>query len=99
MKARLPTGCRVIVAGALVLAAVTGAGWLMAEDGDEPTTEEALSQWQHLALTHDGKDLGGGDLARQINEVGRKGWELVSVETYTESGTTTKTVFFFKKPL
>jgi hypothetical protein len=66
-----------------------------------PTPSEADSKaWQHLAFEHDGGSVTGDrELGRKINELGRGGWELVDVETVTEAGTTSKTVFYFKKPL
>ena len=66
----------------------------------EGVRKHSPPRWRHLALTHAGKgDLADGDLATRINKLGEDGWELVSVESFTESGTTTKTVFFFKKQL
>jgi hypothetical protein len=56
--------------------------------------------WQHLAFEHEGRSVTGDrELARKINELGRGGWELLDVETFMESGSTIKMVFFFKKPL
>ena len=55
--------------------------------------------WQHLALTHNLGETPKSELAASINKLGREGWELVSVGNIAESGTTTKTVFYFKKPL
>ncbi|MEQ1860446.1 MAG: hypothetical protein ABMA13_10965 [Chthoniobacteraceae bacterium] len=60
----------------------------------------ARPQWEHLAFTH---DLRGGSkdpgIARKIVALGKEGWELVSVANFTESGTTTKTTYYFKRRL
>lgn len=55
--------------------------------------------WQHLALTNVISETPKSELAANINKLGREGWELVCVDGIEESGTTTKTVFYFKKPL
>lgn len=68
--------------------------WAQDRGGAKPR----VSQWQHLALTH---VIGspGSELANQINQAGREGWELVSVGNIMEAGNTSRTVFYFKKPL
>ena len=57
------------------------------------------SGWVHCALTYTIGETPQSELASGINKLGREGWELVSVGNITESGTTTKIVFYFKKPL
>jgi hypothetical protein len=58
------------------------------------------TKWQHLALQHDAsKPFSTPDLARQINKLGEEGWEMVNVLNFQEEGTTTKTVYYFKRPL
>lgn len=59
----------------------------------------AATAWQHLALTQTLGETPAEELARNINKLGREGWELVSVGNIAQAGTTTKTVFYFKKPL
>jgi len=54
--------------------------------------------WQHLALNA-GTSTKDSDLARKINELGRKGWELVTVTPISKNGTTGTLIYFFKKPL
>ncbi len=42
--------------------------------------------------------FGGADTSRKIVQPGSDGWELVDVETVVKGGTTTKVVYFFKRP-
>ena len=66
---------------------------------DRPAARGGRGQhWHHLALQHDlTKGIADAELTQQINQLGRDGWELVDVETFTRDGTTQKTVFFFKR--
>lgn len=61
---------------------------------------EAVAQgWEHLAMPVAADDaLGGPETSRKINQLGNDGWELVDVETFTKDGSTTKLVYFFKRP-
>jgi len=54
------------------------------------------ASWRHLALT--AKESDRADLARQINQLGADGWELVDVENFVSGGETVKSVYYFKKP-
>jgi len=89
---------RTLLLGLMMLCCAIIAMQVLAEDhGNE--IKPATAAWQHLALTHPLGDAPKSELARSINKLGREGWELVSVANIAESGTTTKTVFYFKKPL
>jgi len=83
----------------IALCAVAAATVFAAEDKHTDGHGPAVVKWQHLALTHDVKTGVPRELARQINKLGRDGWQLVTVENTCNAGTTTKTVFYFKKPL
>ena len=81
-----------------VLAVATAT--LLARDPKKEDKAASITGWQHLAMTHALKGgMAGDELARRIVKLGRDGWELVSVEGISEAGTTTKTVYYFKRPL
>lgn len=81
----------------LFCAVVTMQGW--AQDRSRPVSVTSGKGWQHLALTNTIGATNERDLAKNINNLGKDGWELVSVGHITQSGTTTETIFYFKKPL
>ncbi len=69
-------------------------------DAPAPNEAKAAMKWQHLALTHDSREFGGNaKLARQINQLGEEGWEMFNVLNFQNDGTTTKTIYHFKRPL
>ncbi len=72
---------------------------VLAQEVNRDEMKPLTTGWQHLALTHMIGETPKAELARSINKLGREGWEMVSVGNIIESGTTTKTVFYFKKPL
>ena len=55
------------------------------------------ASWEHLAMPHDGNDLGGG-LGKQIIRLGDEGWQLVCVTPVNDHGTTEKMIYYFKRP-
>lgn len=58
------------------------------------------TQWEHCAFAHDLRgDQTNAETARTIVNLGKEGWELVSVARFTEGGTTTKTTYYFKRRL
>lgn len=57
------------------------------------------TQWEHLALPFKGADVTRQPaLSGQIVKLGAEGWQLVSVSTVVEDGTTVKHVMYFKRP-
>lgn len=72
---------------------------VLAQEVNRGEMKPLTTEWQHLALTHTIGETPRAELARNINKLGREGWEMVSVGNIIESGTTTKTIFYFKKPL
>ncbi len=91
---RSPTRSQVLF-GAMFLIVAVGIFSMTASGQDE--TELNVAQWEHLALTHNGADL-GGDLGTQIIRLGNQGWEMVCVTPVAKEGTTTKTIYYFKRP-
>lgn len=83
----------------LFLGAVVAEKTLAADAKTKPKPDSS-AQWEHLALMHEiGARFPDADLSKRIIQLGGDGWELVSVENFSESGTTVKTGFFFKRPL
>jgi hypothetical protein len=87
-----------IAVSMVICLAVVSFAALFAQNAEPERPAAGTVRWQHLALTHDAKQ-GATDqpLGRQINQLGRDGWELVDVETVTQEGTTVRTVFYFKR--
>ncbi|MHC4116837.1 MAG: hypothetical protein ACYSWO_04950 [Planctomycetota bacterium] len=94
VRVRLLLLCSVIC-----ICAIAAVKVLAADYGNSGGLRPA-AKWQYLALTHNvGPGSANDDLGRNITKLGQEAWELVSVENFTESGTTTKTVYYFKKQL
>ncbi|MEZ5328272.1 MAG: hypothetical protein R3F19_24770 [Verrucomicrobiales bacterium] len=92
----------------LCLSVVCAVGILTvyAQDSDEPSrpsprgAERDLIKWQHLAMeSRADMPLSDAEFARKINDLGGKGWELVTVVPFTKDGTTSKSVYYFKRPM
>ncbi len=97
IKDRIKT--RIVLLGVMIVLFIVITMQVSAEDQRKDETKASAKMWQHLALTNTIGDTPKSELGRSINKLGREGWELVSVGNINESGTTTKTVFYFKKPL
>ena len=71
-----------------------------AAEPSTPDSKPAVGRWEHLALT---QDLQAGqthdDVGPKIVQLGREGWEMVSVANLMVNGTTTKTIYYFKRRL
>ena len=73
---------------------------LWSQDDPKVASGGAQAGWQHLALAHPAdKDWDDRELAKQINKLGREGWEMFSVLNFDKGGTTSNTIYYFKKPL
>ncbi|MBT5706461.1 DUF4177 domain-containing protein [bacterium] len=81
----------------MILFSVAIYSWAQApSDSASPLKKQA---WEHLAFEHKGHSIqGDSKLARQINQLGDDGWELVDVEMTTRSGASFGKIFFFKRP-
>jgi hypothetical protein len=90
---------RILLLGLIFLFCTMIAMQALARDQSEDTRKASGTGWQHLALTYKIGETPETDLAKEINKLGREGWEMVAVGDIIASGTTTQTVFYFKKPL
>ena len=90
---------RVLLPAILIILCTIIAVQVLAQSANRNEIKPQTKSWQHLALTNVIGQTPKSELARNINKLGREGWEMVSVGNIVESGTTTKTIFYFKKPL
>jgi hypothetical protein len=90
---------RILLPAIIIILCTIIAVQVLAQGANRDETKPQTKSWQHLALTNVIGQTPKSELARNINKLGREGWEMVSVGNIVESGTTTKTIFYFKKPL
>jgi hypothetical protein len=87
-----------IAVSVMICIGIALAAGLSAQNAGPVAPAAPAERWQHMALGTDiGERISDPGLSRQINRLGDEGWELVDVENITRNGTTTKTVYFFKK--
>jgi hypothetical protein len=93
MNSKSLTLCVVLGLAIVLMLSIAGQGTSKAAG------ETGVKQWEHLAMTVEAENgFGGADTSRKIVQLGSDGWELVDVETVAKDGTTTKVVYFFKRP-
>jgi hypothetical protein len=91
--------CKVLLPGIMIILCTIIAVQVLAQEANRDKKKSLTTRWQHLALTNVIGETPKSELARNINKLGREAWEMVSVGNIIESGTTTKTIFYFKRPL
>jgi hypothetical protein len=73
--------------------------WSAQSSRSAAATAEAMQSWEHMAMTVDATDApGDAETSRRIVQFGGEGWELVDVETIVKGGSTTRLIYFFKRP-
>ena len=83
----------------MVCLSILLAAGLAAQNAESETTSAETTRWQHLALSRGAREgLSDAEHSRRIVQLGNEGWELVDVESITKDGTTTQTVYYFKRP-
>ena len=94
MKTRVLPLC-----GMICICAIVAAKVLAAEDGNDAVKSSAV-KWQYLAFKSKIEpDSPTAEAGKTITKLGSEGWELVGIENHSEAGTTTKTVYYFKRRL
>jgi hypothetical protein len=93
MKSRTLSLLAVVVSVALLSFSIAG------RNVESAPPDATRRSWQHLAFPVDAdKGVGDAEVSRKIVQLGDEGWELVGVGTFQKDGTTTKLVYFFKRP-
>ena len=88
-----------LLCGMICICAIVAAKVLAADDSSEGPNR-SVAKWQYLAFKSNIKpDSPTAEVGRTITKLGKEGWELVGVENHSTSGTTTKTVYYFKRRL
>jgi len=94
MKARTP----ILLVAAAILLPLAWSAQSFRSAAAMPTAD-AVRPWEHMAMTVDAADgPGDAETSRRIVQLGGEGWELVDVEALTKDGTTSKLIYFFKRP-
>lgn len=89
---------RSTVVAVMIPLAILCVAHVWAQDTDSDQVADARPRWEHLAMGVDTQNgVGEQDTGAQIIRLGNDGWELVDVENVVKDGTTTKTVYFFKR--
>jgi len=85
-----------LICGAICICAIVAAKVLAADGGNGASAEK----WQYLAFKSKVEpDSPTAEVGKTITKLGGDSWELVGIENHSEAGTTTKTVYYFKKRL
>ncbi len=84
----------------LIAACVTVClSYVVFAQGIAPASTDRMKAWEHLAMAVDAANApGDAETSRRIVQLGGEGWELVDVETIVKDGSTTKLIYFFKRP-
>ncbi len=69
-----------------------------AENAAAPDIKVQRQQWQHLALPQQADDA-LTEISAKINELGRQGWELVTVADDRPGTLRAGKTYYFKRPL
>jgi len=70
----------------------------LAADDPAPAPKKQVQPWEHLALPQKA-DEGIPKIAAKINDLGRKGWELVAVADSSPGSVPGAKTYYFKRPL
>ncbi|UCG50248.1 MAG: hypothetical protein JSU94_10735 [Phycisphaerales bacterium] len=85
-----------LIGGVLCIFAMLAARALAVADGGGASPDK----WQYLAFKSKiESDSPTAEAGKTITKLGKDGWELIGVENHIEAGTTTKTVYYFKRRL
>ena len=85
-----------LLATALVLGVALSS--FAADDDPAPAAAKPVQQWEHLAMTQTISDS-NQKVSAQIKALGRKGWELVTVNERQPGNTNGYRTYYFKRPL
>ncbi len=87
-----------LLCGMICMCAIVAAKVLAADSSETPS--RSAEKWQYLAFKSKIEpDSPTAEAGKTITKLGKEGWELVSVANHSTSGTTTKTVYYFKRRL
>jgi len=98
MKNTKSTRTTILLSCVMVFVCGIVAATVLAAGQNRDTETVGVSQWEYCSLRVKA-NRPANEAGRQILKLGQEGWELVSVENFSESGSTTATAYYFKRPL